>query len=115
VFNSRAISKPLLRAEVRSDDYFSNSFKTRKEQKCQSRPKGDWTQNPRIRGFDCNQRDFGKLLGIGQTQLSKYEKGQSVPTLELPLRLKAHSGRSLDWIVTGEEEHDSSNSRSDRR
>lgn len=56
-----------------------------------------------IRGFDCTQRDFGKLLGIGQTQLSKYEKGQSVPTLELLLKLKAHSGRSLDWIAEGEE------------
>ena len=56
-----------------------------------------------LRGFDLTQRDFGKLLGIGQTQLSKYEKGQSVPTLELLLKLKAHSGRSLDWIVTGEE------------
>ena len=55
-----------------------------------------------IRGFDFNQRDFGKLLGIGQTQLSKYEKGQSVPTLELLLKLKAHSRRSIDWIVTGE-------------
>jgi DNA-binding XRE family transcriptional regulator len=56
-----------------------------------------------IRGFDHTQREFGKLLGIGQTHLSKYEKGQSVPTLELLLRLKTHSGRSIDWIVTGEE------------
>ena len=55
-----------------------------------------------IRGFDCNQRDFGRLMGIGQAQLSKYEKGQSVPTLELLLKLKTYSGRSLDWIVTGE-------------
>jgi hypothetical protein len=34
--------------------------------------------------------------------LSKYEMGQSVPTLALLLRLRAHSGRSIDWIVTGE-------------
>jgi transcriptional regulator with XRE-family HTH domain len=43
------------------------------------------------------------MLGIGQTQLSKYEKGLSAPTLELLLKLKSHSGRSLDWIVTGGE------------
>jgi hypothetical protein len=43
------------------------------------------------------------MLGIGQTQLSKYAKGLSVPTLELPLKLKSYSGRSLDWIVTGGE------------
>ena len=42
-------------------------------------------------------------MGIGQTQLSKYEKGQSAPTLEFLLKLKAHSGKRLDWIVAGEE------------
>jgi transcriptional regulator with XRE-family HTH domain len=56
-----------------------------------------------IRGFDLTQAQFGKLVGIGQTQLSKYEKGQSAPTLEFLLKLKAHSGKSLDWIVSGEE------------
>jgi transcriptional regulator with XRE-family HTH domain len=56
-----------------------------------------------IRGFDLTQQQFGKILGLGQTQLSKYEKGQSVPTLELLLKLKDYSGRSIDWILTGEE------------
>jgi transcriptional regulator with XRE-family HTH domain len=56
-----------------------------------------------IRGFDLTQAQFGKLVGIGQTQLSKYEKGQSAPTLEFLLKLKAQSGKSLDWIVSGEE------------
>jgi transcriptional regulator with XRE-family HTH domain len=55
-----------------------------------------------IRGFDLTQAEFGQALGIGQTQLSKYEKGQSVPTLEFLLKLKAYSGKSIDWIVTGE-------------
>jgi transcriptional regulator with XRE-family HTH domain len=54
-----------------------------------------------IRGFDLTQAEFGQTLGIGQTQLSKYEKGQSVPTLEFLLKLKAYSGKSIDWIVTG--------------
>ena len=56
-----------------------------------------------IRGFDLTQAEFGRLIGVGQTQLSKYEKGQSAPTLEFLLKLKAHSGKSLDWIVSGEE------------
>jgi hypothetical protein len=30
--------------------------------------------------------------------------GQSVPTLELLFKLKAYSGRSIDWIATGEDE-----------
>jgi transcriptional regulator with XRE-family HTH domain len=57
-----------------------------------------------IRGFDLTQAEFCKVLGIGQTQLSKYEKGQSAPTLEVLMKLKAHSGKSLDWIVAGEED-----------
>jgi transcriptional regulator with XRE-family HTH domain len=56
-----------------------------------------------IRGFDLTQAQFGKIIGVGQTQLSKYEKGQSAPTLEFLMKLKAHSGKSLDWIVSGED------------
>jgi transcriptional regulator with XRE-family HTH domain len=56
-----------------------------------------------IRGFDLTQAEFCKVLGISQTQLSKYEKGRSVPTLEVLLKLKAHSGKSLDWIAAVEE------------
>jgi len=29
--------------------------------------------------------------------------GQSAPTLDVLLKLKAHSGRSIDWIVIGED------------
>jgi transcriptional regulator with XRE-family HTH domain len=56
-----------------------------------------------IRGFDLTQARFGEVLGIGQTQLSKYEQGQSAPTLEVLMKLKYYSAKSIDWIVTGEE------------
>ncbi len=56
-----------------------------------------------IRGADMNQTQFGTMCGIGQGQLSKYELGLSVPTLDFLLKLKAYSGRSLDWIVSGKE------------
>ncbi len=55
-----------------------------------------------IRGFDLTQGEFAKVLGISQAQLSKYELGQSTPTVELLLRLKKFSGKSIDWILTGE-------------
>jgi len=55
-----------------------------------------------IRGFEMRQVELAKILGITQTQLSKYERGQNAPTLELLLRLKHLSGKSIDWIVTGE-------------
>ena len=54
-----------------------------------------------IRGFDLTQAAFGGILGIAQAQLSKYELGQSAPTLGILLKLKAYSGKSVDWILTG--------------
>lgn len=55
-----------------------------------------------IRGFDLKQTEFAEILGISQTQLSKYERGKSVPMPEILLRLKRFSGKSVDWILTGE-------------
>jgi len=55
-----------------------------------------------IRGFEMRQVELAKALGITQAQLSKYERGQNAPTLELLLKLKHFSGKSIDWIVTGE-------------
>lgn len=54
-----------------------------------------------IRGFDLTQGEFAKILAISQAQLSKYELGQSTPTVEILLKLKNFSGRSIDWILTG--------------
>jgi transcriptional regulator with XRE-family HTH domain len=48
------------------------------------------------------QAELAKVLGITQAQLSKYERGKNAPTLELLLKLKRLSGKSIDWIVTGE-------------
>jgi transcriptional regulator with XRE-family HTH domain len=47
--------------------------------------------------------EFAGILGIGQTQLSRYEIGRMLPSTEVLLKLKAYSGRSIDWILTGEE------------
>jgi transcriptional regulator with XRE-family HTH domain len=55
-----------------------------------------------IRGFDLTQTEFGRLLGIGQTQLSRYELGLNLPPTEVLLKLRAYSGKSIDWILTGE-------------
>lgn len=56
-----------------------------------------------IRGFDLTQAEFGRILGLPQTQVSKYELGLSEPTVEILLKLKALSGKSIDWILTGSE------------
>ncbi|HYK91113.1 MAG TPA: helix-turn-helix transcriptional regulator [Acidobacteriota bacterium] len=56
-----------------------------------------------IRGFELKQTEFAEILGISQTQLSKYERGKTVPTPEILVKLKKYSGRSTDWILTGEQ------------
>jgi transcriptional regulator with XRE-family HTH domain len=55
-----------------------------------------------IRGFEMRQVELAKVLGITQAQLSKYERGQNALSLELLLKLKHFSGKSTDWILTGE-------------
>jgi transcriptional regulator with XRE-family HTH domain len=55
-----------------------------------------------LRGFDRNQMQFAEVLGVTQAQLSKYERGLSIPPLGVLLRLKHHYGKSIDWIVTGD-------------
>jgi transcriptional regulator with XRE-family HTH domain len=54
-----------------------------------------------LRGFDTQQADFARLLGVSQSQLSKYERGESEPSLEVLLRLSEKFGKSVDWILTG--------------
>jgi len=56
-----------------------------------------------IRGFDLTQDEFGRILGITQAQLSKYELGLSAPTPDILLKLKAYSRKTIDWILAGEE------------
>jgi transcriptional regulator with XRE-family HTH domain len=55
-----------------------------------------------IRGFDLKQAELAKILGVTQTQLSKYERGKSVPSVDILLKLKHFSGKTIDWILTGQ-------------
>jgi transcriptional regulator with XRE-family HTH domain len=50
------------------------------------------------------QDDFAPILGITQGQLSKIERGFLPPSAEVLLRLRERSGRSVDWVLTGEDE-----------
>jgi len=55
-----------------------------------------------LRWFEMRQVELACALGTTQAQLSKYEWGKNVPTLEFLLELKRFSGKSIDWILTGE-------------
>ena len=54
-----------------------------------------------LRGYDVRQADFAQRLGISQGQLSRYEKGKSEIGAEVLLRISQHSGRSMEWLLTG--------------
>ena len=56
-----------------------------------------------LRGFDLQQADFARLLGVSQSQLSKYERGETEPSLQILVKLKERFGKSLDWLVLGKE------------
>jgi transcriptional regulator with XRE-family HTH domain len=56
-----------------------------------------------LRGFDANQKDFARRLGISQGQLSRYEKGKSEIGGEVLLRIRREFGKSIEWLLTGEE------------
>jgi transcriptional regulator with XRE-family HTH domain len=54
-----------------------------------------------LRGAE-RQDDFAPFLGIAQSQLSRLERGQVAPSVDVLLRLRERFGKSVDWILTGE-------------
>jgi transcriptional regulator with XRE-family HTH domain len=55
----------------------------------------------RLRGFDTNQAEFARALGISQGQLSRYEKGTNEIGAEILLLLAETSGKTIEWLLTG--------------
>ena len=56
-----------------------------------------------LRGFDTNQAQFARELGVSQGQLSRYEKGKSEIGAEVLLRIARKFGKSMEWVLTGED------------
>jgi transcriptional regulator with XRE-family HTH domain len=54
-----------------------------------------------IRGFNSNQERFAFELGVSQGQLSRYEKGASEMSARVLLRLARKSGKTIEWLLTG--------------
>jgi transcriptional regulator with XRE-family HTH domain len=49
------------------------------------------------------QEELSAYLRIRQGHLSKIERGQSAPSIEVLLLLSERFQRSIDWILKGEE------------
>jgi len=56
-----------------------------------------------LRGFDLTQADFAERIGVSQGYLSTVERGQSEIGAEVLLAISREFGRSIEWILTGED------------
>jgi transcriptional regulator with XRE-family HTH domain len=85
-----------------------NSVK-KKQPLLSSKSEIDWTSVGRrireLRGFDVNQAEFAREIGISQGQLSKYELGRSEIGAAALLRLARKSGKTIEWLLTGRDEN----------
>jgi len=56
-----------------------------------------------LRGYETNQAQFATELDISQGQLSRYEQGNSEVGAEVLLRLSRKSGKTIEWLLTGQD------------
>ena len=56
-----------------------------------------------LRGFDITQADLAHRIGVSQGYLSTIEHGQGEIGAEVLLALSHEFGRSMEWLLTGQE------------
>jgi transcriptional regulator with XRE-family HTH domain len=60
----------------------------------------------RIRAFrkdqNLTQRKLGEILGINFQHVSKYERGEFIPTFENLIKFNRHFSLNINWLLTGE-------------
>jgi len=56
-----------------------------------------------LRGFDMTQQDFARQIGVSQGYLSHAERGEKEIGAEVLLRISRKFGKSMEWVLTGEE------------
>jgi transcriptional regulator with XRE-family HTH domain len=70
------------------------------------KPEIDWKAVGRrvreLRGFDVHQAQFAREICVSQGQLSRYEQGRSEIGAEVLLRLARKSGKTIEWLLTGQ-------------
>jgi transcriptional regulator with XRE-family HTH domain len=54
-----------------------------------------------LRGFEVQQTQFAREIGVSQGQLSRYEQGISEISAEVLLRLARRSGKTIEWLLNG--------------
>jgi transcriptional regulator with XRE-family HTH domain len=67
----------------------------------------DWEKVGRrirgLRGFYMNQEEFARRIGVSQGHLSYIERGEKEIGAEILLRISREFGKSMEWLLTGED------------
>jgi len=56
-----------------------------------------------LRGFDMTQEEFARRTGISQNYLSTVEHGKVEVGAKILLRIAREFGRTMEWLLTGED------------
>ncbi|GEM_PF-1109528 len=54
------------------------------------------------KGKGLTQVELGEILGINFQHISKYERGEFIPTFENLIKLIEHFSININWLLTGE-------------
>jgi transcriptional regulator with XRE-family HTH domain len=54
-----------------------------------------------LRGFDLNQEEFARRIGVSQGYVSSMERGEKEIGIEILLKISREYERSLEWLLTG--------------
>lgn len=57
----------------------------------------------KLRGFDATQAEFSRRIGVSQSYLSAVEHGRNEIGAEVLLAISREFGKSMEWLLTGEE------------
>ncbi|MBR0348017.1 MAG: helix-turn-helix transcriptional regulator [Clostridia bacterium] len=55
----------------------------------------------RMREYLMNKREFSKMLDIAEQQYSRYENGQSIPSLEIAIKISNSLQKNINdiWFI----------------
>jgi transcriptional regulator with XRE-family HTH domain len=56
-----------------------------------------------LRGFDTNQAELARAVGVGQSHLSAIERGKKEPGAAVLYRIAKRYDKSIEWLLTGVE------------
>jgi transcriptional regulator with XRE-family HTH domain len=56
-----------------------------------------------VRGFDTNQAEMARVIGVSQSYLSAIERGKKEPGAAVLYRIAKRYRKSIEWLLTGVE------------